>query len=919
MKLLTFRSICALAWLTANAYASPLLEGVATTTAVLPNGCVLEHVDYSLLTNVQKQDYAQIRCSGVGAIFESTEGAHGEYTTHCAQACSDFTEQNAGQTCRSFTKVVRGANSTIYTCRLYDCTPYDGNARFAANKNVDDRTAWFNSSLCYSETPTTNSPTSAPTVTGATPTPTSVSTQVVTTLSPTANSPFPPFSIYITSRNCTIEHVDYSSLTTAQKQDYSNIHCENSGALETSGVISDGSDFKETCAELCLTVANCRSFTKVFLTFSTYQCRFYSCKRVDSNFRFAVNQSESDKSAWFEGTCELESPAQTRKPNILLMIGDDHSPFTEPYVDSAHPLYGKTPALKRLAEEGITFRHAFSSYPVCGPSRASMLSGRDPDATKIYNFDRYLMQVHRDIYTIPKYFRREQGYYTAGFGKVFHPHRLGNKATVGHLAYEMEGHWSQDLKAYHNDANSECPKNRYYCTFANKTELTDHRITEAVLNFLTERALEVKTPWLAIVGFRRPHVNIAVPKGMQSDIQGDLPVDLDETEPTEYFRSLAYNQCDKMARTQVPISARGNWQDIISNGRNSIRELASRDHEFTLLQLRRFYYASIKWVDENVGRILEKLDALDMTNNTIILYTADHGWMQGEKKSFCKNSLYDIGARVPLYVRPPKRLHLQYDRNQIRDTPTSLLDIFPTLVDLVEPGAQFEDASGIPLNGASFHSSLIADTTKPSHQYAAYSQHARCNDLGEVQNHSCTRAQAVHNNGACTDGVNKGRPALKYMGYSLRTPQYRYVEWRPFEEVRTGCEKLSWVGLDVSLLSSEVKRWQLDPDLSTTHWNRSADPIQVELYDYSTEEYFGDFSEVARLNLAPDAETNETIRLLLTRFSRMIDRRFNPDSNGRECNGRGFLETRFSLTGTCQCIEGWYGSACERSVREVVK
>ena len=904
-------ALLATIFLTATASASPLLANVATSTVELPNGCLLEYVDYSLLTNAQKQDYAQIRCSGVGSIFESSQGSHGEYKLHCAQVCSEFNDLDNGQTCRSFTKVVAGASSAIYTCRLYDCTPYDDNALFASNQNVDDRTAWLDASTCYGGD--TVQPTLAPAAGPTTVTVTKAPTQpVAATTTPTAS--FPPFAVYTTSRNCTVQHVDYPSLTTAQRRDHSNIRCENAGALDTSSVISDNSDFKETCAELCLTITNCRSFTKVFLTSSTYQCRFYSCTIADTNFKFARDQSESDRSAWFaQPLCEIERQAQPEKPNILLMIGDDQSPFTEPYVHASHPLHGKTPALKRLVEEGVTFRHAFSSYPVCGPSRASMLSGRDPDATKIYNFDRYLMQVHPDIYTIPKYFKEEQGYYTAGFGKVFHPHRLGDKATVGHLAYEMEGHWSQDLRAYHNDANSECPDNRYYCTFPDRTQLTDHRITEAFLDFLNERALEAETPWLGIIGFRRPHVNIAIPTGMQDDIVGDLPVDLDETEPTEYFHSLAYHQCDKMASTQVPIATSGNWQDILSHGRNSIRALASRDNAFTLRQLRRFYYASIKWVDENVGRILERLDALDMTNNTIIVYTGDHGWMQGEKKSFCKNSLYDIGARVPLYVRPPERLQTQFQfaRNQLRDTPTSLLDIFPTLIELVEPGAHFEDASSIPLHGVSFHSSLIANGPRPDHQYAAYSQYARCNELGEVQNHSCTRAQAVHNNGACTDGAHKGRPTLKYMGYSLRTPQYRYVEWHPFEEVRTDCAKLTWDGLDQALLSSEVPRWQIDPDQSTTLWNRSSEPMQVELYDYSAEQHFGDFSEIARLDLAPEAETNETIRELLSRFSALIDNRFNPESPGPMCTGRGFRNTTYLSTGTCQCIQGWYGPDCK--------
>lgn len=835
-------------------------------------GCTFSRPDYAALSEAQDRQYNNPRCTGQTAILTSSSfsnTADGDWSDVCSGLCQDTPE------CRTFQRVTQNPTSN-YQCRLYRCMPGDEIFFFATGITQElDRAGWLSDPSCY-----TTSPTQSP-VAGGTPT--------SSTASPTVTG-FPQTLEHTTTSGCTIRYPDYPAMSTAEDQDYAEVRCSGTTAIFESDRIQSG-DWKDECTALCQQRTNCKSFTRIDVVGSSYKCRLYDCGPDDSNFFFADNQDATHRSGWFHSGCEITGaptvPGQKPKPNILFFIADDMSPFSNGYLDDQHPLNGELPNIERIKQGGMTFMNAYTPFPVCGPTRSAFLTSRHPDTLKIYTFDKYLMQVDKDIQTIPKYFKDEEGYYTAGFGKVFHPHALGNTADGAVLAYELEGHWSQSLKAYHNDGNSECPDNQYYCAVNNGQDLTDYKIATQFINFLDEREAFPTTPWLAIVGFRRPHTNIALPSGYTNDIDGDLPIDLETTATDPPTTSLGYYQCDKVGNTRVPINSQ--WVNWIAGSRTTARDLADVQYSQTLEQMRKFYYASIKWVDEQLGRTLDALDSKGMTNNTIILFAGDHGWMIGEKKMFCKNVLFDIGVRVPLYVKAPGAL-----QNQIATAPVSLLDIFPTLIDLAE-GTDFDDGTSLPLEGVSFAPTLL---TAREEQYAAYSQYPRCQGLGETQNRDCVRAQSYFNDGSCNDGVNRGRPPITYMGYSLRTKNYRYVEWREFVEVRDSCSKLTWEGLASSNTQLEINRWQINAEQSRTLWDRA--PVEVELYDYSEEEHFSNFTEGP--NLAPDTQ----YEALLAQFSEMIRRKFN--STEDPCNNRGHL---YPENETCACIEPWTGQQCE--------
>ena len=857
-------------------------------------GCTYARPDYSQLTNAQDRQYNNPRCSGETAILTSssfTNAGDGDWSEVCSTLCQDTSD------CRTFQKVFQ--STTNYQCRLYRCMPGDNNFFFATGITEErDRAGWFNDTVCYETDTPTLDPTEEPTLPGATSNPTKSPTvpttstnSPTTTASPTVTG-FPDLLSYSLTNGCNIAYPDYPSMSNAEDSDYSEVRCSGSSAIQTSERIASG-DWKDECTVLCQRTSGCKSFSRINVqSGGSFECRLYDCGPDDSNFFFPVNQDANHRSGWLQNGCQLTAAPTSegqQRPNILFFIADDMSPFSTGYIDPEHPLEGKLPNLERIKQEGTTFLNAYTPYPVCGPTRSAFLTSRHPDTLKIYNFDRYLMQVNKNIQTIPKYFKDEENYYTAGFGKVFHPHALGDTQSGAVLAYELEGHWSQDLRAYHNDGNAECSNSQYYCTSSNGQDLTDYKITTQFINFLGQRQAAPTQPWLAVVGFRRPHTSIAIPAGYHNDIPGDLPIDLETTATDPPTTSLGYYQCDKVGNTKVPINSQ--WVNWVGGSRNTVRDLAAIQYEDTLRQMRRFYYAAIKWVDEQVGRALDALDSAGMTNNTIILFAGDHGWMIGEKKMFCKNTLFDIGVRVPLYARVPGGLE-----NQVSTAPVSLLDIFPTLIELADTRS-FNDSTGLPLEGVSFAPTLQNGREE---QYAAYSQYPRCQGLGETQNRDCVRAQSYFSDGTCSGGTNRGRPAITYMGYSLRTKNYRYVEWRPFQEVRSRCGKLTWEGLDSANLGLESARWQIDPEATGTLWEQP--PVERELYDYSTEQYFSNFTE------GPNLASNTEYGALVADFSEMIRRKFNSTTD--PCNNRGHLRLNSEGGATCECIDPWTGTEC---------
>lgn len=400
--------------------------------------------------------------------------------------------------------------------------------------------------------------------------------------------------------------------------------------------------------------------------------------------------------------------------------------------------------------------------------------------------------------------------------------------------------------------------------------------------------------------FLQPHDPFAAPKSSFDKFRLPLKDDYDTRSPEigglDFRNSLAYYECRKLNKKVVWLNS-GNFDKI-----ENVFEL--HKNKFAVSRIRRAYYASVNWVDVLLGRILNALERNNADKNTIIVFTSDHGFQLGEKKIFCKNTFYEHASAVPLVFSVPG-----VSAGKTHQTQTQLVDIFPTLIDLVgEDSSQYTDNSGIALDGISLKSVLVDGVSE--HHAVAYSQYPRCvcNRQRETPAHSCPASTVYLGRRdidapndvqfhPCTASVNDfdqnkcTRPKIIWMGYSVKTENWKYVEWRPYNEVQTECK----VGEHFELTLGT------DQELSGTDWDGT--PIERELYNISSREFFGqDGLEIK--NLAGFTEFED----IVAGFSEMVVQKHRYGNT--ICSNHGFLVRDTNKEMICQCSFGWSGKYC---------
>ncbi len=435
------------------------------------------------------------------------------------------------------------------------------------------------------------------------------------------------------------------------------------------------------------------------------------------------------------------------KPNVLFIITDDMSEAPTQFLD--------LPNLKRLKESGTDYTHAYIQYPVCGPSRASIFTGRYPDSTMNYNF---IQKVNNQM-TIPKYFK-EHGYQTISIGKNFHrPYVTLKNNTILDIYAD---HWTYKEKkrsaiSYDSNGNSECGL-LIYCKKP-ATKLTDYKSVSKAINILKNPEVS-EGPWFMSVGFRRPHIDLANPKGLSYPEKIVLPngtMLVGETN-LNYF-----GYCDNLKTSNTRIGKK--VQKILGTGNRKRPCDILKKHPSIVERFLREYYISYMWIDQQLGRLFNSIDF----DNTIIVFTSDHGWNYGEHGFYCKNSLIDSTTHVPLVIKGPTGPTGPTGPKgpKVINELVEGIDIFPTIAKL----------AGLPdpkVDGVS--------VTNSGHRYA-FSQYPRCRVRGSIQDHACMFS-------GCK------LPKLKWMGYSVReyvnSGILSYSTWWPFKEERT-CKRLDYV------------------------------------------------------------------------------------------------------------------------------
>ncbi len=375
------------------------------------------------------------------------------------------------------------------------------------------------------------------------------------------------------------------------------------------------------------------------------------------------------------GGCGAADEAPDR-PNVLFIISDD--------LRNELGCYGsglaRTPNLDQLAGEGVRFDRAYCQFPLCNPSRSSMLTGRYPGTTGVIGNRTWYGGKHPEFVSLPRYFR-EAGYTTIRAGKIFH----GGIDEPAAWSVGGEDRWF-------GEGAAEAPPPRRQAETRDGRPLTkaersdrwivlegdaersgDHRVADRAIRQLREHR---DGRFFLACGFSKPHSPLAAPQRFFDMWQvEDIPL------PPDFA-----------ARPTVPEG----FPAGSIRPKNADLFIGREASETEAREMIRAYLASSAWMDWNVGRVLAELDRLGLRDNTVIVFWGDHGYQLGEKGKWSKaGSLWEQGIRVPLFIVDPRAR----GNGEACPRVVESIDLYPTLVELcgLPPARGVEGRSLKPL------------------------------------------------------------------------------------------------------------------------------------------------------------------------------------------------------------------------------
>ena len=358
------------------------------------------------------------------------------------------------------------------------------------------------------------------------------------------------------------------------------------------------------------------------------------------------------------GPTAVQADDAVRKPNVLFIVSDDLNCSLGCYGD---PVV-QSPQIDRLAARGVRFAAAHCNYPVCNASRASLLSGKRPDTTGVVD-NKTPPRTHlKDSVMLPEHFRHN-GYRVIKVGKIFH---TGDE-------FEDPRSWDVDIReepAAKNPPPEQIlrPQGERGVILRARDEETWDGFVARKAAALLEDAAKQGRPFFVAAGFRRPHAPYIAPE--------------------KYF---ALYEPDRLKPRPCPPEHLANIPDLALTYRLGGARFPEKRPGDTMAA----YYASISFMDAQVGLLLDTLDRLKLWDNTIVVFFGDHGYHLGEHGGLWhKMCLFEETTRVPLIVAAPR-----LGRNAVASGLVELVDLFPTLAELcgLKPPGDLEGTSFMPL------------------------------------------------------------------------------------------------------------------------------------------------------------------------------------------------------------------------------
>ena len=391
------------------------------------------------------------------------------------------------------------------------------------------------------------------------------------------------------------------------------------------------------------------------------------------HIEFLGEGEESDQ----DSTSKISNKLNEKPLNFVHIIMDDLRTEGLSVYDDSEMI---TPNIDRLAREGVVYKKAFANFPSCGASRASILTGLRPTPTRFTRYDARIDEDAPGISTLPHYLK-DNGYITVSLGKIIH--RRGDTDDAWSIppwdAKYLEGNRSSYMN-YSKEENIEAYvtscKKRKICSPSGSgkgpawesNDVPDNQYIDGKTAIAAIETLEqlsaADVPFYIAIGFVKPHLPFAAPTKYW-DLYDRDKIELSPIpDKPKNAPNQAWHQSGELREWYDGIpDVPDRW---IDNVPSDIAQI-----------LRHGYYAATSYADAQMGKVLDALDRLNLSENTVIIFTGDHGFSLGDHTLWNKHSLFTLATQSPLIIRKPGG-----EMNKSVPGVVEYLDIYPTVTEL---------------------------------------------------------------------------------------------------------------------------------------------------------------------------------------------------------------------------------------------